>query len=71
MKTATDLTVGVVGYATAEALNGYTGLITALGASVYLICKGIVLVIREYRRRHPLHATRSLRKPPVLPIITE
>ncbi len=51
MKTATDLTVGVAGFATASALDGYNALITASGAAIYLVCKGLVLVIREYRRK--------------------
>lgn len=52
MKTGIDLGIATVGIVAGTASgHDWPGIFTAASAGIYLICKGIVLVIREYRKK--------------------
>lgn len=47
---AMDLIIGAVGVAAGSTVSEWTALATAASAGVYLVCKGIVLIIRELNK---------------------
>jgi hypothetical protein len=46
-----DMGIAAVGTAAGAAVSDYTALVTAGAAAFYLACKGVVLVIREIRKK--------------------
>lgn len=46
-----DMGIAAVGVAAGSTINDYAALVTAACAGFYLACKGVVLVIREYRKK--------------------
>ncbi len=46
-----DMGIATLGIAAGSSINDFVALATAVSAGFYLACKGIVLVIRELRKK--------------------